>query len=231
MQAMSKRISSQTHPLAALGLTALGLMAATSQAHACQIKAVATDVIKVQVDGTIVQAFSCKDSEGQHLFIETRQALAATQAKGPAAELSFYKFTANGTAYVRRWQARDFVQTSDDRSAGNRPGRTLRTDRFVVRDVDGDGVVEAFISYTLPGQPPNPDDGKLLVYYKDRKFAIRGAVAQGPGDFGSRTLDPAFGTLPVAVQNYALTLWDTVALPRGLGSSSQGFTITQAQEH
>jgi hypothetical protein len=206
------------------------VLAAGSSVHACQVKPVPAQALKVPVDGVVVQAFSCKDAEGDHLFVESRLQGATVQGKTPPAELTFYKFTQTATGYIKRWHARDFAPIDERSSTGARATRAPRTDRFIVRDVDGDGIVEAFISYTLPGLAPNPDDGKLLVYYKDRKFAIRGAVAQGPGDFGSRTLDVGFATLPVTVQNYALNLWDTVSLPKGLNNTG-GFTITQAQEH
>ena len=83
------------------------------------------------------------------------------------------------------------------------------------------------MSYALPGQGLNPDDGKLLVFYKDRKYAIRGAVASGPGDFGTRTMDPGFNALPAAVQTFALDLWDAVALPKG----PPPVTLSQARLH
>lgn len=210
---------------------ATGLMLAGGLAHACQIKPVQAQGVKAPVEGVIVQAFTCKDAEGEHLFVESRQAGQSAQGKALPAELSFYKFTASATGYTKRWQARDFAPIDERSASGPRPSaRPPRTDRFIVRDVDGDGMAEAFISYTLPAQAPNPDDGKLLVYYKDRKFAIRGAVAQGPGDFGSRTLDAGFSVLPAPVQNYALSLWDSVALPKSLNATS-GFNITQAPEH
>lgn len=216
-------------PLRTLWLTT-GLLLAGALAHACQIRPVQAQAVKAPVDGVIVQAFACKDAEGDHLFVESRQAGQSTQGKVAPAELSFYKFTSSGAGYTKRWQARDFAPTDERSASSARSARAPRTDRFIVRDVDGDGVVEAFISYTLPAQAPNPDDGKLLVYYKDRKFAIRGAVAQGPGDFGSRTLDAGFSVLPAPVQSYALSLWDSVALPKSLNATS-GFNITQAPEH
>lgn len=209
-----------THLQLALVLVAPCLLA--GPAMACSMRTVAADKVTVPVEGRIVQAFSCKDLDGDHLFVETRHQPAGTGRSSPV-ELSFYKFTMAATGYTRRWQARDFA--SVDEYPGLRPHRPPRVDRFVTRDVDGDGLAEAFVSYTLPGQGMNPDDGKLLVFYKDRKYAIRGAVANGPTDFGSRTLDAGFATLPASVQSFALQLWDAVALPRGM---STGVTLSQA---
>jgi len=223
------------HRWSLLGASLLALAAATCPlraAHACSPRPVVPATVKAPVDGQVVSAFACKDAEGEHLFVETRQQPAPVAGKVQPAELTFYKFSLLPTGPVKRWQARDFSPIDERASAPTRSQtRTARTDRFTARDVDGDGIAEAFIAYTLPGQAPNPDDGKLLVFYKDRKFAIRGAVAPTPGDFGSRTLDAGFGTLPVAIQNHALTLWDTVALPKGAAGAPSSITITQAPEH
>lgn len=196
--------------------------AGSAHAQACQPKPSSPQDLKLPVDGQVVQAFACKDAEGDHLFIESRAQPDAVKGKPQPLVLSFYKFTLGAGSPQRRWLARDFIPAEEARATpSNSPARS---ERLVVRDVDGDGVVEAFISYALPGRDGFISEGKLLVFYKDRKYAIRGAVAQRPDDFASRTLDPSFQTLPVSVQTFALTLWDQVALPRGPG----GVTVTQA---
>lgn len=193
------------------------------QAQGCQPRALTALPAKLPLEGQAVQAMACKDAEGEHLFIESRAQPEPVRGKPQPQVLSFYKFTlATGQTAHRRWQARDFLPADD----GIRVGAITasRADRFVVKDIDGDGLTEAFIAYALPGRAGAGSEGKLLVFYKDRKYAIRGAVAQGPDDFASRTLDPAFQTLPVSVQTFALGLWDQVAMPRGPG----GVAVTQA---
>ncbi len=215
--------------LSSLLRLALLSMLSTS-ALACTMRSVPADTVKAPVDGRVVQAFTCKDADGEHLFVESRQTLSTGAAgKAPSLALSFYKFTLGSSgSLLRRWQARDFVTQDDPQPLPlPRAARSPRVDRFVVRDVDGDGLAEAFVSYALPGQGLNPDDGKLLVFYKDRKYAIRGAVASGPGEFGTRTMDPGFGALPAAVQSFALDLWDAVALPKG----PPPVTLSQARLH
>ena len=209
---------------AAKALTWLAALAWAGSAHAqaCQPRPASPQDLKLPVDGQVVQSFACKDAEGEHLFIESRTQPDAVKGKPQPMVLSFYKFTLGAGMPQRRWLARDFIPVEDARV--NPSNSTARSERLVVRDIDGDGVVEAFISYALPGRDGVISEGKLLVFYKDRKYAIRGAVAQRPDDFASRTLDPSFQTLPVSVQTFALTLWDQVALPRGSG----GVTVTQA---
>lgn len=224
----SHLIRPRHRPLSSLLRLALLSMLSTS-ALACTMRSVPADTVKAPVDGRVVQAFTCKDADGEHLFVESRHTLPAFgTAKSPSWALSFYKFTLIPSGgLLKRWQARDFVSQDDPLPLLPRNLRSPRVDRFVVRDVDGDGLAEAFVSYALPGQGLNPDDGKLLVFYKDRKYAIRGAVASGPGEFGTRTMDPGFGALPASVQTFALNLWDAVALPKGPPS----VTLSQARLH
>src|SRR5690606_21121969 len=138
---------------------------------ACAMRGVPTEAVKAPVDGRVVQAFTCKDAEGEHLFVEARQvpapATSGSTGKPSPVSLSFYKYTLPATgAPIRRWQARDFAPQDEAIALAVRGNRQPRVDRFVAQDVDGDGLAEAFISYTLPGQGLNPDDGKLLVFYK-----------------------------------------------------------------
>jgi hypothetical protein len=188
---------------------------------------VPADSIAAPLEGKVQQAFACTDAEGASIYVETRAPTGAGSIKPGTTLVSFYKFqqTANGQ-WLKRWQARDFI-------AAGKQARIARNVRFTVKDVDGDRLDEAFISYSLPSSSASPEDGKLLVYYKDRKFAIRGAVGMGPTDFSSRTLDAGFNTLPAAVQTFALGLWDNVAVPRtvSLGRFGGGTVVTQGVAH
>lgn len=217
------RPSALTLRLAAISLLTLAM--GCQAAVACQLRVVPLGQLAAPVEGKVAQAFTCKDAEGEQLFVETRLPGNWVAGKLQPTAVSFYKFTlqANGKAN-KRWQARDFVP------ADSRLSRSSKVDRFTAQDVDGDGVLEAFIAYSVPGQSGNPDEGKLLVFFKDRKYAVRGAVALAPDSFSTRTLDPAFATLPAAVQNHALGLWDTVALPQP-PQRSGGMTVSQGPLH
>lgn len=213
--------------LAAPALIWLAALACAASAHAqaCQARPAAPQEFRLTVEGQVAQSLACKDAEGEHLFVESRAQPEAVRGKPQPLVLSFYKFTLGSGTPQRRWLARDFIPLDDSRAAT--VSSLLKAERLVVRDIDGDGVLEAFISYALPGRDGAVSEGKLLVFYKDRKYAIRGAVAQRPDDFASRTLDPAFPSLPVSVQTYALSLWDQVAMPRGPVGPS-GVAVTQA---
>jgi hypothetical protein len=218
LSSMTSSLRTPMH-LALIGL--LTLSASCSAAEACLVRTWSSEPFKVPVEGKVAQAFSCKDAEGEQLFVETRLPGHVVNGKLQPTAVSFYKFTLQVNGHVsKRWQARDFVP------ADSRLSRSSKVERFTAKDVDGDGMLEAFIAYAVPGQSSNPDEGKLLVFYKDRKYAVRGAVALAPDGFSTRTLDPAFATLPTAVQSHALGLWDTVALPQARQRASS-MTVSQ----
>lgn len=186
---------------------ALGLLCVPAMGHACSARAVPLDSIAAPLDGKVQQAFTCNDAEGTSIYVETRGLTGAGSIKPGTIMVTFYKFqqTAEGR-WLTRWQARDFIPIT-------RQMRLSRNFSIIVKDVDNDKVDEAFISYSLPSGEQHMEDGKLLVYYKDKKFAVRGAVGMQPGDFSSRSVDAGFDAMPAAVQRYALSLWDRIAVP------------------
>lgn len=207
-------------PLSFLLAVLLPGLAPTAQA--CQTRPVSPDLVKVLVEGRVVRAFGCQDALGDQLFVETRQpATAGLRAAGTA--LNFYQFTLSNTSNAsaqaagnRRWMARDFAP------ADSRLSRSPQVARFTASDIDGDGVLEAFVAYSTAPTPGAAEEGKLLVFHKDRKYAVRGTVALLPGDFSTRNLDPGFEALPGSIQRHALQLWDSMALPHQRTTLSQG---------
>lgn len=162
------------------------------------------DKLDLPKSSQITQAWSCKDRLGEQLVVATH----STSAPGDIAsttELTFAKYRQTPTGWKKDWQARDFLTTAPT---------AMQPELILLGDYDGDGQVDVFLAYALPGQPAQPDEGKLLVFYKDQKYAIRGAVAHTPTDFGSRKTSANFLTLPPAIQERAFRLWDKLNSPR-----------------
>lgn len=178
-------------------------------AHACTTRplppAALPDSLELPKGSRVTQAWSCKDKLGEQLVLATlstnSQPLPPSQSE---AELTFLKFRQTPLGWKRDWQARDFLH--------DQPAQ--RTNELILLgDYDGDGQADVFLAYAIPGLPAEPDEGKLLVFYKDQKYAIRGAVARTPSDFGSRKLSANFLTLPQAIQTQAFRLWDKLNSP------------------
>ncbi|TBO28755.1 hypothetical protein EYS42_14155 [Aquabacterium lacunae] len=210
----------RAHALPPFALLLLsGLVSLAPMAQACQTRAVPIEQVKVPVEGRVVRAFGCQDALGEQLFVETRQPT-ALGARAAGTALTFYQFTLNSQTNAhgvsRRWMARDFAP------ADSRLSRSPQVNRFTASDIDGDGVLEAFVAYSTAATPGAAEEGKLLVFHKDRKYAVRGTVALLPGDFSTRNMDPGFDTLPGSIQRHALQLWDSMALPHQRTTVSQG---------
>lgn len=172
---------------------------------ACTTRALPTaslnETLGLYTEGRVTQAWACKDASGEHVLMASRQASPDPQF---AMQLSFVKHTRTPSGWKKDWQARDFLVTP--------PGASM-PEIMLIKDVDGDSLADVFIAYTLPGQDKATDEGKLLVFYKDKKYAIRGAIARTPDDFGSRKISPNFLSLPPVVQAQALQLWDKLSAP------------------
>lgn len=187
---------------------AILLFAIAGKASACTAVplplASVNDRLNMPLEGEISQAWACKDNAGEHIVLATRQT-----APEPllGTQIQFSKFTRLPSGWKRDWQARDFLLDSS---------RISSSEIVLLKDVDGDGLAEVFIAYSLPGRTGEPDTGKLLVYVKDHKYAIRGAIARTASDFGSRKMDAAFLALPAPIQAQALQLWDRLSPPTGL---------------
>ncbi|MGC4062090.1 MAG: hypothetical protein QM749_15075 [Aquabacterium sp.] len=192
--------------------SAILLLAVVGGARACTAVplplASVNDRLNVPLEGEISQAWACKDTVGEHIVLATRQ-MAPEPVQGT--QIQFSKFTKSASGWKRDWQARDFLLDSGSRIS--------TSEIILLKDVDGDGLAEVFIAYSLPGRTGEPDTGKLLVYYKDHKYAIRGAIARTANDFGSRKMDAGFQALPAQIQAQALQLWDKLSPPAGLNKA------------
>jgi hypothetical protein len=161
--------------------------------------------LDLQTDESLDQAWLCTDQSGEHVVTVSR--VRSPGQRGT--EVLFTQRSRQAKGWKKDWQARDFFIAPPDRG-------TEARNRVLLKDVDHDGHLEAYIAYVLPGPSQSVDEGKLLVFFNGRKYAIRGAIPRSPDDFGSRQIGSAFYALPAAVQAQALSLWDQLSQPQGL---------------
>ncbi len=161
-----------------------------------------TPALDLQTDEVLDQAWRCTDQAGEHIVTVSR--VRSPGQRGT--EVLFTQRSRQAKGWKKDWQARDFFIAPTDRLAETR-------NRVMLRDADHDGHLEAYIAYVLPGPSQSVDEGKLLVFFNGRKFAIRGAIPRSQDDFGSRQIGSAFYALPAAVQEQALALWDQLSQP------------------
>jgi hypothetical protein len=161
--------------------------------------------LDLQTDEQLDQAWVCTDQAGEHVVTVSR--VRSPGQRGT--EVLFTQRSRQAKGWKKDWQARDFLIAPTEHGSETR-------NRVVLNDVDHDGHLEAYIAYVLPGPSQSVDEGKLLVFFNGRKYAIRGAIPRSPDDFGSRQIGSAFYALPAAVQAQALSLWDQLSKPQGL---------------
>jgi hypothetical protein len=157
-------------------------------------------------------------AQAQAPFCPGEHLVTVSRVRNPgqrATQVLFTQRTRLNGNWKKVWQARDFLVAASDPAQGAR-------NRVLLKDADGDGRMEAYIAYVLPGPSQSVDEGKLLVFSQGRKYAIRGAIPRSPDDFGSRQIGSAFHELPGSVQAQALDLWDQLSKPRPLPSVRTG---------
>lgn len=203
------------HPrrVGAAFLIVLASLLATSHARACAARPIPLDSLAGKLDlpkqAWLTQAWSCRDTQGEELVIAAHApAIAQKNSAHPGEELLFQKYRQTSSGWKKDWQARDFLGPTLTRHANS------HAELILMGDFDHDGLADVFIAYSLPGQPVPPDEGKLLVFHKDQKYALRGAIARSRDDFGSRKITSHFLTLPQTLQDQALRLWDKLNTPR-----------------
>jgi hypothetical protein len=159
--------------------------------------------LALPAEEVLEQAWRCVDQDGDHLVTVSR-------VRNPgqrATQVLFTQRTRLNGHWKKAWQARDFLVAPAE------PTQSARN-QVLLKDADGDGHMEAYIAYVLPGPSQSVDEGKLLVFSRGKKYAIRGAIPRSPDDFGSRQIGSAFQELPGTVQSQALSLWDQLSKPR-----------------
>lgn len=83
-------------------------------------------------------------------------------------------------------------------------------DRIGVQDPLGDGQALVLVAYYMACDGLDPTDVKLIMVYKDHKYAIRGQLPNQPGDELTRKASTNFTELPPRVQKFAWDYWTTV---------------------
>lgn len=161
---------------------------------------------KLPHTGQARQVHSCRDKEGHHLLFATQVAAIPTNPDLGASEVHFYQFTEGLRGYRKRWEIRDFAQSTG-------VGATIHIHHFEPLDLDSDGLIETYMAYGMRQVKNASDEAKLVIHSRGRKTTIRGMVASRAEDYASRNPDPTFFSLPREIQEHALEMWDKLSLP------------------
>jgi hypothetical protein len=151
--------------------------------------------IPVKYEGKVEECYEYKDAAGLHLFL-------ATSTAGGKYFLGTCYTQINGN-YVQDWQIKDYSSLEV----------AMADDYTKIVDIDGDGVYETIIVYEYPTEN-NKYGGttwKLLLHYKNQKYAIRAHQKDSDYDEEQLSMDKSFDTLPKSVKIYVMKYWNKLA--------------------
>lgn len=91
-------------------------------------------------------------------------------------------------------------------------GASFIADSVEITDIDKNGYAEVSFMYRVfCSGGVDPQALKLIMYEKNRKYAIRGETLvtfpEQPAYGGETKIDPSFKTAPQEFQEFALTQW------------------------
>ncbi len=154
--------------------------------------------ILVPFKGFITDAYEIQDAAGLHVFV------ASQEKKGKTDSLFVKYFTKVNNEWRLDWQIKDF-------SVGAAVN-VFTVTKFA--DIDGDNVFETLFAYEVGGgdmSAGNIVTRKAMLFYKNKKYAIRGSFKVGDADKGDVQMDKDFDTIPKPVKKYAIGYWNAMS--------------------
>jgi hypothetical protein len=140
------------------------------------------------------------DITGKHVVIFSKIEDKSIGERGYRSEIYAYKYTYMNGEYIKQWEIKEFNPS------------ILVTVNFLGRpevlDIDKDGIAETIFMYEVAPDGLDPITVKLMLHYKNKKYAIRGEVPQQSSDKSRMKIDPSFDLLPAPVKSYAIEYWN-----------------------
>jgi hypothetical protein len=151
----------------------------------------------VSFKGDLIDAYKIEDKAGVHIFV-------ASHVQAGSIDSLFVKYcTLVNSTWREDWQIKDF---------SNKVVASLYTvTKFA--DIDGDGVFETLFAYEVADdfKPGGIMTRKAMLFYKNKKYAIRGQFRVGSDGSGTAVLDKDFDTIPFAIKKYAIGYWNELS--------------------
>ena len=181
-------------------LTLLTMLSMTSAFAEITIKRLKDVPQNIQYKGKPVDVREINDSEGRHVVVLSKVEDKTMGEQGYQSEIFAYKYTYINGEYKKNWEIKEF-----------NPSALVTVDfldQLQIADIDKDGIAETVFVYEIAPDGLDPITLKLMLHYKDSKYAIRGEIPQQDSDEYRKKVDPSFDHLPASVKTYALKFWD-----------------------
>lgn len=153
--------------------------------------------IPVKFEGKVQECYEYKDAAGQHLLLAT--------VTGEGKNFFCTAYARVNGAYMQDWQIKDYSELSVG----------MADDYTKIVDIDNDGIYETIIVYSYWTEKPNEKfvgtSWKLLLHYKNKKYAVRAYEPDSDYDEPELKMDKSFDALPKGVKAYVTRYWDQLA--------------------
>jgi hypothetical protein len=151
--------------------------------------------IPVKYEGLVQECYEYKDAAGQHLLLAT--------ATGGGKNFFCTAYTQVNGNYVQDWQIKDYSSLAV----------AMADDYTKIVDIDKDGIYETIFIYEYPEEKSKygGTNWKLMLHYKNKKYAVRAHEPDSDYDEPDLTMDKSFDTLPKSVKAYVRNYWDKLA--------------------
>lgn len=154
----------------------------------------------IQFVGQPVDIQEVTDASGKHILILSKLEEKTLGERGYKSEIYASKYTYTNGAYIKQWEVKEFNPSI--LVAVNFLGK------IEVVDIDKDGAAETIFMYEVVPDGLDPITVKLMLHYKNKKYAIRGEIPQQSSDKSRMKIDPSFDLLPASVKTYAIEYWN-----------------------
>lgn len=154
----------------------------------------------IQYIGQPVDIEEVTDVSGKHIVILSKVEEKTLGERGYKSEIYASKYTYVNGAYIEQWEVKEFNPSI--LAAVNFLGKIEAV------DIDKDGIAETIFMYEVVPDGLDPITVKLMLHYKDKKYAIRGEIPQQGSDKSRIKIDSSFDLLPASVKSYAIQCWN-----------------------
>ncbi|WP_143307586.1 M949_RS01915 family surface polysaccharide biosynthesis protein [Chitinophaga vietnamensis] len=175
---------------------------ASSQQRELKVTVPKPEEIEADFPGRLIQAYEIGDAMGLHQFILSQEEkITPTDTMGTV--IHAYKYTHDHGGLLLRWEVKE---------AAPGPLTAVFFDEKKTRivDIDHDGEAETIFVYYCWPDGLDPVTMKMMVHYKNKKYAIRGSFPQQEGDQPVKKMDAAFDDIPPVIKVYASKYWDEI---------------------
>jgi hypothetical protein len=152
------------------------------------VKEIINDRIPFSIEGKVIDAYKYEDESGENIYIITKK------LDGEKTKIKGSKFQKTNSNWISKWEINDQGYEI-----------LLHFPYTRIIDIDKDGLAETIFCYEI-----DQVSWKIMLHYKDKKFAVRSNIPQLDGDKYTCKYDEGFKNIPPIVFNYVKKYWQEI---------------------